>query len=564
MKRFSSIVLIVVILISCIQFSAAEPPSPAVSLTEVRHSSAENSERVDIFISKYDNYTIMRLDEPDRIVVDINGASAPGKQQVLNINSHFVNTVRYAQFDINIARVVIDAKETPGYTIEKTGNGLAVILSNAKKTEEGNEVKEEKSGQQEQKPAAAAPSKTVAISNSITLKYQDSGMTDTITLLLSSYKDYKVTRLTGPDRLVLDIPNIKTSINAQTVKIGGDQIQSIRYAKYGSSTARIVLDVNKQSSYKIEEKKGALTLHIEEPQYKNIRYHNNGDRVYVTLIGTKLTDGDEFIKKLYTGSYDKTGKKYTITFPTSQGNIGNGLLRINDEYLDYIEIKKDDTARTTSLIFSAKAKFTYLPFYRAEVSNTNITIIKPAPSGQKVVAIDAGHGGYTPGAIYGSVEEKALNLDIALRLNKYLEAKKVNTYMLREDDSYINNYERAYIANALGASLFISVHNNAMDDTGYSGTMTLYYPGSGGRLSGKTFAQLLQDRLLYRLKTKDRKIIARPNLIVLKATKMPAVIAEVAYLTNKTDRTNLLNASFRDKAALALSEGVLQALSKLK
>jgi N-acetylmuramoyl-L-alanine amidase len=180
------------------------------------------------------------------------------------------------------------------------------------------------------------------------------------------------------------------------------------------------------------------------------------------------------------------------------------------------------------------------------------------------VAIDAGHGGYTPGATYGSIEEKDLNLDIAQRLDKYLEAKRIKTYMLREDDSYLNNYERAYIANALGASLFISVHNNALDDPGYGGTMTLYYPGGAAKLSGKTFAQYVQNKLLYRLKTKDRKVIDRPNLIVLKATKMPSIIAEIAYMTNKTDRNNLLNSGFRGKAALALSEGVIQALDKLK
>jgi N-acetylmuramoyl-L-alanine amidase len=304
---------------------------------------------------------------------------------------------------------------------------------------------------------------------------------------------------------------------------------------------------------------------LENPGYKNLVYHNNGDRVYIDMQGARLTEGGEELKKLYSGKYNRTGTEYTITFPSELADIGSGLLKINDGVLDSIQVSDNEANQTTSITFKAKSKFTYLVFYRPDINNTAVTVLKPAASKDKLVVIDAGHGGRDSGAVYGSLKEKDLNLDIAIRLNKLLKNKKVKTFMTREDDSYVALYERAYMANSLNASLFLSVHNNAMDNPGYRGTMTLYFPqrASSGTFNGANFAQIVQSRLLGRLKTTDRKIIERPNLVVLKATAMPSALAEVAFMTNKYDRKNLQSAAFRQRAAQALCDAIIQSLSRI-
>ena len=235
--------------------------------------------------------------------------------------------------------------------------------------------------------------------------------------------------------------------------------------------------------------------------------------------------------------------------------------------MDSVDIAQNINDGTTSITFKGNDKYSYIVYTRPKSSITTVTVLKPAKPGEKLIVIDAGHGGSDPGAVYKNLKEKDLNVDIARRLNALLKQKNINTYMIREDDCYVALYERTYIANALNASLFLSIHNNAMDNnTSYSGTMTLYYPqrSNSTKFNGKDFASIIQKSMLSKLKTIDRKIIERPNLVVLKATKMPAALAEVAFITNKSNRTELQKASFRQNAAQALCDAVVKSMELVK
>ena len=185
-----------------------------------------------------------------------------------------------------------------------------------------------------------------------------------------------------------------------------------------------------------------------------------------------------------------------------------------------------------------------------------------------VIVIDPGHGGDDLGATYGSVEEKKLNLDISKRLGKLLEDAGIKIVYTRETDVFIDLSPRVDIANNLDATLFISVHNNYMpDNSNYKGTETLYCPPADGverKMDGKKLATIIQQELVKTLKTVDNGIIYRPNLAVIRKTNMPAVIAEIAYISNDSDRTKLSNAEFRQKSAQALSNAVLKALEKME
>ena len=81
---------------------------------------------------------------------------------------------------------------------------------------------------------------------------------------------------------------------------------------------------------------------------------------------------------------------------------------------------------------------------------------------QFTVVIDPGHGGRQPGAHYSGVSEKEINLAVALKLENLLTARGYQVVMTRSDDTGIGLYERAELANASGADLFVSLHSNAM------------------------------------------------------------------------------------------------------
>ena len=185
-----------------------------------------------------------------------------------------------------------------------------------------------------------------------------------------------------------------------------------------------------------------------------------------------------------------------------------------------------------------------------------------------IVVVDAGHGGKDQGAEKNGVMEKKLNIDIAKRLGKLLERYNINVVYTRQDDEYIDLWSRANIANGLNATLFVSIHNNIMpDDTSYHGTETLYCddaPGQQKPMTGKIFAQNIQKQLVDDLGMKDNGIIERPNLAVLKFTSMPAVIVEVGYMSNKTDRNKLCSKEFRQKSAQAMCTAIIRTLEDMK
>jgi N-acetylmuramoyl-L-alanine amidase len=526
-------------------------------LTGVKYSSSEGSEAVSIYARKYEDYSVMELTSPKRIVVDIFNAQSTGKQQVIQANGKMIKRIRYAQFDTYTARVVLEVSGDVEYGIENTDTGLLLFIGEKPGVHEQEE-------EQEIPPADSnVNQQTITVHSKFKIQYSPSGTGEDVSILLGNYAGYRVTRLTDPERLVVSIPNPKYTGTAKHADVNGSQLKSVDYTKTSKNGAIITLGLNAQSQYSVSEEKGRLVLSMQPSTYKHITYHSSGDRVYFELQDTTLTSGSEFLQELYTGSYDKTGLNYTVTFPTGQADLGNGVLNINDAYLKSVEVKTNPEVGTTSLIFNGAGKYVYFPYTRNNPGITAITVLKPAAEGQKIVVIDAGHGAAMTGAVYKSLYEKDLNLDIAKRLNTLLEKKGVKTYMIREDDSDVANYERAYIANKLGARLYLSIHNNAIDNQSYRGTMSLYCPSDSSGFTGKDFAEIIQSKLLARLGTVNRDVRDRPDLIVLKATNMPAALAEIAYMTNSADRSNLQKTSFRQNAAQALCDSVVKALTKV-
>jgi N-acetylmuramoyl-L-alanine amidase len=404
------------------------------------------------------------------------------------------------------------------------------------------------------------------VSSLISIKYSYENAQAIIKIAFKNYRSCNVMRLTGKDRLVIDLPNTKVSQKQHNITVNGTFIKTIRISQFEGKTCRIVADVIGQPDYEVKKTKTGINFIIKKSTYKNIVYSNNNDRVTFILSGAVLTNGGVDIKSFYTGQYDATRRKYIIKFPGKLANLGIGTFKINDSLLNYIKIENIHDTNETVITIAAKSQLNYNIMTRDFVKNTAITILKPTPETVKLIVIDPGHGGNEPGAISRGLFEKNLNLDIAMRTNALLKRKGARTYIIREEDSYVDLFERTQIANKLKATLFLSIHNNAMEDKNFQGTMTLYYPSAPSykKFSSKDFAAIIQKNLLANIPTIDRKIVERPNLVVLRDTNMTAALAEIAYLTNATDRNKLKSDSFKQKTAIALSNSVLEALKKMK
>ncbi len=180
-------------------------------------------------------------------------------------------------------------------------------------------------------------------------------------------------------------------------------------------------------------------------------------------------------------------------------------------------------------------------------------------TGKPLVVVDPGHGGTDNGAtgITGLLEKDA-NLAIGLEVEKYLLRAGVEPLMTRRDDSYPTLKERADLANAAGADIFVSIHNNAADPAS-EGTET-YYWGDQQTYSaeGRRLAEAIQNAVLEELSTVDRGARTHwKNLYVLANTKMPAALVEVGFLTNAEEEARLKDPVYRQRAGKAIAQGIV-------
>ena len=178
---------------------------------------------------------------------------------------------------------------------------------------------------------------------------------------------------------------------------------------------------------------------------------------------------------------------------------------------------------------------------------------------EEKIILDAGHGGDEPGAIYNGRKEKDDTLRLTLAVGRILEENGVSTLYTRTTDVYNSPQEKAEIANRSGADLFISIHRNAMPVPGTGrGASVLVYEDSG-------IAAVLAENILknlVQLGFKDQGIVERPGLVVLRKTRMPAVLVEVGFIDNPVDNA-FFDRNF-DAIAKAIADGILNTLREQK
>ena len=148
------------------------------------------------------------------------------------------------------------------------------------------------------------------------------------------------------------------------------------------------------------------------------------------------------------------------------------------------------------------------------------------------IVLDAGHGGEDPGAVYKDRKEKDDNLKLTLAVGKILEENGVDVVYTRTTDIYQTPFEKAKAANEAGADFFISFHRNSSSKPEqYNGVEVLVYDKKGIKY------QMAQNILgaLGELGFRELGVKERPGLVVLRRTKMPALLIETGFINSEKD-----------------------------
>ena len=171
------------------------------------------------------------------------------------------------------------------------------------------------------------------------------------------------------------------------------------------------------------------------------------------------------------------------------------------------------------------------------------------------IMLDAGHGGRDPGAVFNGRQEKDDTLRLTLAIGEILQNNGVDVEYTRTTDVYTSPYERAMKANNAGVDFFISIHRNSFPtDNEVFGVESLVYDLSGIKYQ---MAQDINDQL-EAIGFVNLGVKARPNLVVLRRTRMPAVLVEVGFIDSNVDN-RLFDDNF-DDIAQAIASGILDTL----
>ncbi|MEG4120674.1 N-acetylmuramoyl-L-alanine amidase [Microcoleus sp. N9_B4] len=176
-----------------------------------------------------------------------------------------------------------------------------------------------------------------------------------------------------------------------------------------------------------------------------------------------------------------------------------------------------------------------------------------ASNRRAVVAIDPGHGGRDPGAVgIQGIQEKEIVLDISFQVARLLEQQGVQAVMTRTDDSEIDLEPRVSLAERVNATLFVSIHANAinMSRPDISGIETYYFN------NGQDLARVIHASILEGTGATDRRV-RQARFYVLRKTSMPSVLLEVGFVTGAEDAARLSDPAYRSQMAASIARGIL-------
>ncbi len=370
------------------------------------------------------------------------------------------------------------------------------------------------------------------------------------------------------DRVVVDILDAQLTgyLDETPIYVDSDVVQQVRYSQYDSDyegydkVVRAVFDLqpgkNLSNNMFVEGINDNVVVYMTNDPMNQFNYEYFGVSNSILKLefdgtSTSVVTQDD-VNNIMTIKVekDKIDLLDDIKLDMYDGIIKYVKIDGESERGYYILTIKYDT-ETTAIITKGNTTSSEVIVEFAGAGST----IDTSLYGNIVVVIDPGHGGKDPGASYNGVHEKTLNLDTSLKLRDLLEESGFKVALTRSTDVYIGLYERADLANALDADLFLSIHHNAVSSNpSAQGVLTLY---DGSKMPAKTtFAKTIQRNMVSGLGAKDMRLMNKPKYIVTRETNMASALAELGFMSNPYELSLLTQDYYRQKCAQALFNGI--------
>ncbi|MFZ5966088.1 MAG: N-acetylmuramoyl-L-alanine amidase [Bacillota bacterium] len=369
------------------------------------------------------------------------------------------------------------------------------------------------------------------------------------------------------NRVVVDILNAQLQTSQREIPVSRGGVKQIRTAPFAPDNnynendkiVRVVLDLEdwmKAEDIFIESDGNNVLAYFSGSPLKGIAYEKQ--KFNQSYLQLSLTEQGN-----YFSDYNRDSRELTVVVEKEKSELRETAWNVMDNVVESIKIDDSRDSEYNYITMKLAKGTEYTEQNKNNLATAfgflfiNKSMEQSKFVGQKIV-IDPGHGDKDPGAISTNLKlkEKDLNLDVSKRLAKLLENAGFTVVMTRKDDTFVDLYGRSDIANNLGADAFVSVHFNALPTKTDMNGIEMLYNGSDPQKDSENFARVMLQEVVKELKATDRGIIERPNLVVIRETKMPAVLAEMGYLTNSYEESLISTDEYRQKCAQALFNGI--------
>ncbi len=393
---------------------------------------------------------------------------------------------------------------------------------------------------------------------------------------------YKATRVSGPLRLVLDLPGRALAQNFAPYRVENSYLRGVRIAQHAEAPdpkgdiVRVVVDLDSWQPYQVRQSEDRCRLQFEWPlpgrtlpseaAPVTLSAFNFRRRSAEMAMATLAVSG----KPQLTSGASEDRSTVWVDIENAQNQVDPAQLQVGDRLFKQVALAPVADKPGVQRLTLSLAEPTP---YAVSCDSSQVRImLGQCELSDLTIALDAGHGGTDTGAIGRSgLEEKEVTLDIALRLGKLLEQAGARVVYTRCEDANVKPRStngngsrlnqlvaRCQIANDTPVDLFVSVHCNANNSRDRRGTET-YYRKSDSR----PFARVMQQEVVRALDLPSGGARYHPkSIVVLYRTSMPAVLVEVAYLSNAQDEALLADSDFRQRAAQGIANGVTRYVSE--
>ncbi len=388
------------------------------------------------------------------------------------------------------------------------------------------------------------------------IRHWSSAESSTVVIDMQDQVQYEAHRLPNPERIYFDLHDttLAAALNNRIIPVNDALLERIRVAQPLAGVTRVVLETNGASDFSVSLEPNPYRLVVE-------------------------------VRKL--GSKPRARAKIDLFAPANSAvdQTAPNQVGASQKPLDAIALSSKSNPPSPT---AASGNEKQLGAASTPLDGAQAHTAYP----QKVrIVLDAGHGGWDLGTVgRKGLLEKDLTLDIVERLGQLIENRLgAEVIYTRKDDSYLPLEKRAEIANLAQAGLFVSVHANYSDFPSARGVETYYtntYSSEKARTEeadeaaaaglktvnwtnvdirekvheSRRVAISVQRALYAMLSAKNPGLrdrgVKEAHYVVLTGTSMPAILAEVSFVSSPTDENNLQSSTYRQQIAEALYTGI--------